>query len=218
MRPLGEIQTDFSGRPPIVTVGRPETDFYRTPPWLVEAVLPPAIGARRVRRVLDAGAGDGRLALAVDRHVRQSADAPELVLVESAPDWAAWLRTPEALCPDATVVDEAFETWALEAADRGELYDVVITNPPYRHWEAWVHLLLPLIHRDGLALILAFANVLGTSARAKSLWRARPPARLWWSPRRASFTAQGSPRESSVWFEWSGRPAYGPPMLHWLDT
>lgn len=172
-----------------VVGARPDDDFYRTPRWLVDAVLERV--RVRPRHALDAGAGDGVLGQAV------SALFPggvSVTAVELDPERAGRLPAPW----DVHIAN--FLTWAPACPDR---FDLIVTNPPFNAWDEFVLAALPLLEHGGTLLALGFTNVLGGQDRFRQLWQVHPPSTVWLSPRRASFTEDGkTDARDVVWIEW----------------
>jgi SAM-dependent methyltransferase len=214
-------------------VSRQPDDLYRTPHWLVDAVLAalpdgwwPAAGPLRV---LDAGAGDGRLGRAVLHQWHHRSQVEVLDLVEHNERELASLR--EAFGSKSWVQVHAAELRAWAEA-QVQTYDLIVTNPPFHAWDAWVRALLPLRRAalppsgdGGVLLALGFANVLGGQTRA-AWWRLNRPSALWISPRRPAFVegCRQTDSRDAVWYAWravAGRP-YGPlgdrVILRWLPT
>jgi len=178
-------------------------DYYRTPEWLVSAVLKACPQAPAT--VLDAGAGDGVLARAVIADaLDQGRRPPSIWAVEQDPD-----RGP---AEGVQWVCGNFLSWSPPAWR----FDLAISNPPFSLWDDFVRALLPMTAPQGTCLVLGFVNVLGGQGRAP-WWRDNPPSRIWLSPRRASFTEDGQtdPRDCA-WFEWSSAPRTA--QLRWLGT
>ena len=184
------------------TVGaRPDDDHYRTPTWLVEAVLAQGLSIPP-RAVLDAGAGDGRLGRAVARRFRDAAT------------WGVEID-PARLASSGLdrQIEADFLAWA-PTCDR--TFDCVIANPPFRLWDEFARAMLPLVAPGGTCLVLGFVNVLGGQARA-AWWREHPPSRIWLSPRRASFTPDGATdSRDCCWISWE--PGERRAEVRWLPT
>jgi predicted RNA methylase len=185
--------------------GRREDDYYPTPQWLIDAAVS-RLGKTH-QRILDPGAGDGRLAASA---VKQRAPHPcEVTAVELNEERAA------AMPDDWKVVCGSYTDWAAEV--EGKLrFDLIITNPPFSLWLEFVQASLRLLDHNGILLALGFSNVLGSQRRA-GFWQANKPSWILQSSRRPRYRSDrnsGDPRES-IWVQWGpGKPR--DTRLDWL--
>lgn len=96
--------------------------------------------------------------------------------------------------------------------------DNIVTNPPYNVAEAFVAKGLTLARRK-LALLLRLAFLEGAN-RARTIFLANPPSRVWVFSERITFYMKGAARAGSgttayAWFVWDKDAAPGT-ELRWL--
>jgi SAM-dependent methyltransferase len=187
--------------------GRRPADYYPTPEWCVEAVLPlllrrcpPSPGGGYV---LEPGCGHGAIALPLARagyHVRGVDIRPECA-VPDAPVNTARPGSYGAKAPVDYLEEDAIEQlgWARPMA--------IVGNPPYSHSADFIKVSLDLLsfHR-GLLCFLLPLDYLGTQGRA-AFWREHP-ADVMVLDRRPSFTGGGTASTNYGWFMW-------PPENRW---
>ncbi|HZS02223.1 MAG TPA: hypothetical protein VFE37_26135, partial [Chloroflexota bacterium] len=156
----------FAGMEPVGRrEGREPRDYYRTP---AEAVVPfLARWSRRVQapaRILEPAAGDGALLPALRRTWPEATiDAQDI-----APQHDA-VRRVDFLLP----VTRAS-------------YDLVITNPPFVHAEAFIQNGRALVRPGGHLALLLRLGFLGSQQR-RGLWRAAMPSDVYVLSERPSF-------------------------------
>jgi hypothetical protein len=96
--------------------------------------------------------------------------------------------------------------------------DNVVTNPPYNSAEAFLEKALrSTTHKVALLLRLAF---LEGGNRYRTIFRERPPARVWVFSERITFYPKGMERKGSgttayAWFVWD-KAANGTTQLRWI--
>lgn len=174
------------------TLPRNETrlDFYRTPAWATEAIVPVLRSAlnRRDRSqgripkpdtwtILDAGAGDGAILSVV------AASFPESLVfgVEIDPRHAT-CTTP----PEITRGDFLADEWRADDDD----IDAIVMNPPFSQAREFVERGLELVRpRNGVVLALLRLNWLAGLTRAE--FHRANPSDVYVLPRRPSFTDDG---------------------------
>lgn len=162
-----------------LTPERPAHDYYRTPEWVVQ-------------RFLDAWA--------------PTIDAPRSVLEPAAGD-GALLPPLRCTWPDATI-----DAWDIEPRHEGikrrdffwfedtpQRYDLVITNPPFRAAEEFVHYGRSRLRPGGHLALFLRLGFLGGQAR-KALWLQHPLTELYAMSQRASFRPDSS---STDWYEYA---------------
>jgi hypothetical protein len=174
--------------------GRPDGDFYPTPPEATEALLrvetfcgtlwEPACGDGAISRVLEAHG-----------HRVRSSDLVDRGYGETGVDF---LLFPNAGAGCVTSV---------------------VTNPPYCLAEAFVTTSLT-VARDKVAMLLKLAFLEGVARKA--LFETTPLARVWVFSRRLTMTRNGEARTGGgmiafAWFVWE-HGWEGPPRLGWIDT
>ena len=182
-------------------------EFVPTPPWFVLALCRSAGLWPWDRRVLDAGAGLGAIGAEIHRwaETARPGHPPLLTAVELFPNRAAQLTAPVWQDVHCAELGE----WAAVAAEQGATWPLIVTNPPFKIWRAWVTALLPLLSAGGrLFCLLPWEYV----SRHHPFWAASPAATVYRCARR--------PWKNEVrevcWVEW--RQGWtGPTLLAWLD-
>jgi predicted RNA methylase len=175
---------------------RVTNDYYPTPAWAVRAILPwlivPGVNVRR--RILEPACGEGAIANEIVAH---GIPATSLTLVDVSPLADAAPR------PDGARYERAdFLQWAPAARERGEQFDLIITNPPYTLALEFVQAALTLAGPTGRVVMLLRLNFLGSQKRAAWM-RAHTPD-IFVLPKRPSFVGQGTDSCEYAWFRWWG--------------
>jgi SAM-dependent methyltransferase len=165
---------------------RADLDFYRTPQWCVDAIVPhlPKGGI-----VLEPGCGDGAILEALLDH------GFKLMGVELDPARAAKARciTPAIWEGDYLALDDE------------PMCHLVIGNPPYSLAEEFVRKSLRMVRPDGVVAMLLRLNWLEGKKRAP--FHREHPAEVCILSRRPSFTGGGTDATAYAWFLWgTGRP------------
>lgn len=164
---------------------RHKDDFYRTPSWATDAVLPhlPLSG-----RVLEPSAGDGGI---VARLLLAGVQREDVLGYEIDQERAA-------ACAGLGVAVRIADF--LQAVP--EQVALVVTNPPYRLAQEFIDAALRWVEASGgtVAMLLR-VNFLGGQKRA-SFHRAKP-ADIYVLPRRPSFTGSGTDACEYAWMVWS---------------
>lgn len=172
---------------------RAENDYYRTPTWTTKAIaayLPPETSHADISRqlfIVDAGAGDGAIALAsgyanpvcidTNRALAQACEKHGFVALTN--NFVEYM-------PERTV-------------------DVLLSNPPYSAAIEFIHHALCLIGTTGMAAFLLRLNFLEGQGRAD--FHKKNPAHVLVLPRRPSFTANGGTDATGyAWFLWGKNP------------
>lgn len=170
-----------------VAYDRPENDFYQTPDaavlMLLRAwetyMLPP-------RRILEPAAG-GQALLGPLREMWPDA---EIVARDLAPG------------PGDEGIVEQCDFWL---DDRPEVFDAVITNPPYNIAEIFVRQSMTKVRRGGHVAMLLHGNFLGTAERA-DLWKTMLPEWIFVLPFRPAYKAGRTYNVWSGWYVWTNGP------------
>ena len=115
-------------------------DFYETPPWLTEALIP-HLQPYRPHRILEPAAGGGAITRVLRRHF------PGGIIVEGD------IRT-----------EQDFLTH-----EYAPPFDLIITNPPYSLAKEFIERALPLRSNRGAVVMLLRINFLGGQKRARFL-------------------------------------------------
>jgi hypothetical protein len=169
---------------------RKKLDFYETPAWAVDAVVPhipfPAAGL-----VVDAGAGTGAIAEAVGRHHRNL----EIIAVELQQDLIDKGRARGVYACE--FVKANFETWVIERSAP----DIVIMNPPYSRAIEFIRRAMQIVKRGGHVAALLRLGFMASHSRTE--FHDKHPARVLILNRRPSFTGDGCTDASDyAWFVW----------------
>ncbi len=160
---------------------RPEHDYYKTPDWVLPRFLrtwAPTIAAPA--SILEPAAGDGALLPA---------------LRETWPDATI---DPYDLEPRSPVVKQRSIMWFDDAPQR---YDLVITNPPYIHAEAFVHYGLERLNPGGHLALCLRLDFLGSRQRVP-LWKRGLLEAQYVLTDRPSFKGGGTDSAYTAWFVW----------------
>lgn len=164
-------------------------DFYRTPSWATRAILPVlrrALGGAQPRLIVDAGCGDGAIALEVER----AFPGVDVLGIESNAGRVAEARARGLL------VHETDYTRVRYAS-----VDVVVSNPPYSDGQAleWVRRSQELVaEQRGVCCFLLPLGWLSSMSRAA--WHRANRCDLHVLPKRPSFTGDG--KADSVDYGW----------------
>lgn len=168
---------------------RQANDFYRTPSWVTEAILPhlPSGGD-----VCDAGCGDGAILAAI------AATAPfvhsQLHGVEIDPALAAQAAMHLAEPRRHHIYEGDFLRHGLN-------YDLVVCNPPFSFAREFVEHALALVasRRGTVAMLLRLAWMAG---QARASFHTEHPSDVYVLSRRPSFTGGGTDSADYAWFVW----------------
>ena len=188
--------------------GRPDDDYYSTPPWMIQAVLREigfSYGA-----ILDPGAGVGVLAGEAEEWKVQNlgeAHRPPVTVVEQ--DTRRCTLYPSRW----DTFNEDFLAWA---KDRKERYDLIVVNPPFNLWLKFADACLRLRKPGGMLLMLGTQGILA-SQRRYEWWQANQPSDIFQSCKRPAFRKARTDARDYVWIKWGrGSPAHT--KFRWLDT
>jgi hypothetical protein len=167
---------------------RHEGDYYRTPAWCVRAIFPWLPPGGMNFRVVDAGAGDGAISLALTAQ-GASYCRENMVCVETNLDRAAQCRAYR------------FRTHEMDflAFDAGGI-DAIVMNPPFDNAIAFVQHAIECTPRPVFALL----RLPWLASRSRADFHRAHPAHILVLPRRPSFTADGKTDATDyAWFAWN---------------
>lgn len=163
----------------MVTKRAPD-DFYATPAWAIDDFLERfAATIPAPERILEPCAGDG----AFLEPLRRTWPAALIDAFDLTP------RHSDVLGRDA---------WMDDGEER---YDLVITNPPYKHAEAFVGYGLSKLKKSGRLALLLRLGFLGSKHRRR-LWRTLPAESIWVLPERPSFRGGKTDFSEYGFFVW----------------
>jgi len=169
-------------------------EFYRTPAWAIDAILP-VLGTPRT--TVDLGCGDGAIGTALRRAWGEGCtiDAFEL-------DPKRALAATHAKLPSGVAAyDDVFEDDLLQidpADYTGN--DLVISNPPFSLAEPFVRVALQLARPGGLVAFLLRLGWLAGQKRAA--FHREHPCDVHVLPRRPSFTGRSTDSADYAWLVW----------------
>ena len=157
---------------------RRKDDYYATPGWAVDAILPflPLDG-----RVLEPAVGEGAI---VARLVAAGVARDRVTAIE--------LDAARAAMSGARAAD--FLGFAAATPERFEL---VVTNPPFRLAREFCDAAFRLAPTVAMLLRLNFI-----ASKARAPWHRAHPADLYVLSRRPSFTGGGTDSTEYAWFVW----------------
>ena len=170
-------------------------DTYRTPAWAIDVIFTQRTTAlvepEKAIRVLDAGAGDGRI-LARLIELRRSAGLPigECMAIEKRVEEDLGLMKLSLENPEVTVVNGDF----LQFSSTADTFDVSVSNPPFLHALAFIEAMLAV---SSFALVLGRLALLETKGRRE--WFARngmPDVNVF--DRRPSFVSNVEPAKKTT--------------------
>lgn len=180
---------------------RNRDDFYSTPPWLIEALIPTLknlLTGIAVPDIWEPCAGDGRIAQVLEHHF------PNARIYRS--------DITQHLGNHCTRDFLDFEPGGIEFAD----FDLIITNPPFLIAEKLIRHSFDFLRPGGTTIALERIGFLGSKQREP--WLANHVPDIALSPRRASFlpTHQADSVEYS-WLSWTANKRTSG-KLTYLDT
>ena len=184
-------------------------DFYRTPAWAVRAIVPTLLERVPVSgSVLDAGAGEGHIGIALAEGMRDR--FPTVTGIE----------LDASLCHVANRVEGIkgiAPGWCVQGdfltVTPGTGFNAVVMNPPFSQARAFVENAIRIAAPvDGIVVALLRLNWLAGVGRA-DFHRAHP-CELFVLSRRPSFTGKGTDAADYAWFVWDTKsPATGITIL-----
>lgn len=154
---------------------RADFDFYPTPMTFCRTALAQLPPRFTPRCILDPGAGTGVWGRAARERYRNSLiTGVELREVARPSVYNFWFNADFLRMPTAE-----------------PCFDLVISNPPFKHAESFVRSSLALLESGGYALYLLRLNFLESAERYHGLWKEHPPKTVVVSAKRVSFTGDG---------------------------
>lgn len=183
---------------------REEADFYETPTWVTEAIIPhvraaiegtpsprrlwePACGNGAISRVLNVQ-GVGAQVCSSDLHQRDWDGMQQYDFLTRKQEW--------------------------HRSQIGQ-WSCIITNPPYALAERFIERASQYLTEDGCLFLLLRLGILGAQARAE-FWRRHPPKHLYITPQRPKFREDG--KSDSAEYAWLAWGKHVPAGLTWLPT
>ena len=169
---------------------RLDHDAYETPSWTVDALLDelPLPGGRW----LEPCVGSGSIIRAVEKRRLQRR--------EQALAWTvAEIRSECGPALAALPLSETYLGDFFEMDLRGEMFDVILTNPPFSLAAEFVTACLPLARNVVFLMRLAMLE----GKRRAAFWRENM-ADIYILPNRPSFTGKGTDATAYAWFHWHG--------------
>ncbi len=174
---------------------RRKGDFYETPGWAVDVIIP-HLPFATASLVVDAGAGTGAISERIARLFPQL----EVLGVEKQPDLIVKARARGLYACEFIEAD--FESWQ---SDRSSP-DIVIMNPPYSRAIEFIRRAQQIVRRGGHVAALLRLGFLASSSRFD--FHTKHPSRVRVLDRRPSFTGDGKTDASDyAWFVWSPEAA-----------
>jgi hypothetical protein len=179
---------------------RKEGDFYETPEWVTEALIPHLrsgpVCLHRNRTVWEPAAGRGKMSRVLERHFQ-----------------TVLSTTLESTDPDDLI---AGGLDFLKAQNRFELPDAIITNPPYSLAEEFVRHALKLAVSYGFVIAMLLRNEWDCAKGRNDLFTEQPFAkkviltsRPWWFDKKPG---DSGPRHNYAWYIWV-KDYTGPPVI-----
>lgn len=174
-------------------IARQPDDFYETPGWLTQAILP-HLSLTSSSIVFEPSCGKGAIVRELLAHGVSAGR------VYCADINAKFVKHVESRF-DVSVVKTDFLQKTLPGFYRtGTRPDLIITNPPYKHGLEFVEESLEIADGVGTVAMLLRLNFLGGQRRASFL--RENPCDVYVTPRRPSFTGRGSDATEYAWFVW----------------
>jgi SAM-dependent methyltransferase len=169
---------------------RRKGDYYETPAWAVDAILP-FLPLTTASLVVDAGSGSGAIAECIAKH----APRLEVIGVEKQADLVAQARAKELY--SCEFVEADFETWQSERSSP----DIIIMNPPYSRAIEFIRRAQQIVKRGGTVAALLRVGFLASAQRYD--FHTKHPSRIRVLDKRPSFTGDGKTDASDyAWFVW----------------
>lgn len=172
---------------------RSKNDFYETPDWLTQALVP-HLKLHKNTYIYEPACGQG----AIVRVLLSNGVCPGNVLCADVnEDFVEHVaRTLGTAVRHQNFLQKSFDFHEVRP-------DLIITNPPYSLAESFVREALDVannVEKDVTVAMLLRLNFLGGQKRAKFL--RENPCDVYVSPRRPSFTGQGTDATEYAWFVW----------------
>lgn len=178
-------------------------DYYPTPPGTVAKIMPCVMGALdgiACPRILEPGAGDGRIIKSLLAYLGNRLSLPVAIEVE----WRNYPSPIEGFAP------QDFLHWEPE-----EPFDLVIANPPFSLALEFFEHSLHCLRDGGHIFFLLRLGFLASKRRHERLWSVHPPEWVYVLVRRPSFTKGGTDVQEYAWYHWC-KGDCNPGRLGWL--
>ncbi len=189
--PAGCAYPDGTTLRAVTRTKRRKGDFYETPAWAVDVIIP-HLPFATASLVVDAGAGNGAIAAAISNAFPNL----EVLGVEKQPELVTQARARELFACE--FIESNFETWQ---SDRSSP-DIVIMNPPYSRAIEFIRRAQQIVKRGGVVAALLRVGFLASSKRQD--FHTKHPSRVHVLDKRPSFTGDGKTDASDyAWFVWS---------------
>lgn len=195
---------------------RAERDFYETPEWLTEAILPHIVGHldqldMSPVNVLETSAGNGKIVRVVEGFLRNKGREQDL----------GFSTTMYDIHPGPEIEDRCIKQDFLSVEQRPD-YHLIVQNPPFTHNREFVEHALGFLHKEQPSVFASMTRIglLGSQKRAE-WWRTYRPHEIHLTPRRPKFRGNGNDSEEFVWLVWYGPLPKQPPdcsRFYWLRT
>lgn len=184
--PVGMSYPEGSTLRVVERTKRAKGDFYETPAWCIDAIIP-QLPAGAVFAV-DAGSGNGAIA------ARLAAKYPELEIVgvEKSEELVSAARARG--LHNAEFVQANFEDWYSELGAP----DMIVMNPPYSRAIEFVTRALATVKRGGTVAVLLRLNWLASKSRRE--FHRKHPSDIYVLTKRPSFTGRGTDATDYAWF------------------
>ncbi len=167
---------------------RHTSDFYKTPSWTTQLILPHLPIKKGITKILEPAGGDGGV---VDELLKYGCLPHQITGVEIDYGLSNELDGKcNKIHADFLKLDPIKDNLANQ--------DIVITNPPYRLAKEFITHSMNFIHEDGIVVMLLRLNFLGSQKR-KQFWRENG-ADIKVLSRRPSFKKGGSDATEYGWF------------------
>jgi len=175
-------------------------DFYRTPAWATEAIVPVVRKGLSTRdrvvgkipreehwTILDAGAGDG----AITR-----------VVAAAFPESSVKGIELDRKLVDAASLPILFEgDFFFEGREWESEVDAIVMNPPFSQAREFVERALSVVEeRDGV--VVALLRLAWMAGKSRAPFHREHPSDVYVLPRRPSFTGVGTDSADYGWFVW----------------
>lgn len=187
--PAGTSYPEGSSLRVVERTKRAKGDFYETPAWCIDAILPELpLGAATL--VVDAGSGTGAIAACIaDKFPRL-----EIQGVEKNSELVEKARARELHAAEFHVAD--FEKWSSVLGAP----EVIVMNPPYSRAAEFVQHAMAIIKRGGTVAALLRLPWLASKSRRE--FHRKHPADVYVLTKRPSFTGGGTDATDYAWFVW----------------
>lgn len=189
--PSGCAYPEGSSLRVVTRTKRAKGDFYETPRWCIEAILP-HLPLERAGLVVDAGSGTGAISAAV------AAKFPRLEIIGIEKDEGLVNQARARGLFAAEFLTGNFETWTPPKAVDGL---TVIMNPPYSRALEFVQHALAIAKRGGT--VTALLRGAFKAGRGRAEFHGKHPSDEFVLAKRPSFTGNGSTDATEYsWFVW----------------